>query len=352
MSFLTAKVKSTEAAIDLKTGCDIREERKRERNPPSGPNQRVFSGQMLAAASERSEPKSQLGCPCCDQAHLIINCPRYFNMDIRKRWTEFRANPKMYKSCIRCLGFRFGRRGHGHFCSQVCSVEGCGRNHHALLHEDITNEEANSAKSSALLTSSKVLKPVRKPKSSVQKKRILQIVGAIIRAGLKTCKIWVGLDSFATHSYVRKDIVKRVDIPVLETIHMEVHGFGGKVSKGDAEVMKFDLVSSDEVMAIMMNAIVKTRKICSPLPPIALGQTELSCLTGLNVADGMPEGEVEVDVLLGADQCWQIIKQTKPVPGTNLVVLDTVFGPVLTGTHDINYEEQRPSNCHRPTRRP
>ncbi|XP_059096805.1 uncharacterized protein LOC131891295 [Tigriopus californicus] len=134
-------------------------------------------------------------------------------------------------------------------------------------------------------------------------------MNAEIQVGPIRCKIRVGLDSFAAHSYVRKNIVEQVGIPVLESIPMEVHGLGGTVSKGKADVVQFDLVSNDGAnSSIKVNAVVKADKICSPLPPIDLGSEELACLYKYDLPSESPGSEVIADVLLGADYCWRVQK--------------------------------------------
>eukprot|EP00094_Tigriopus_californicus_P011734 TCALIF_11337-PA protein Name:"Protein of unknown function" AED:0.25 eAED:0.43 QI:0/0/0/0.5/1/1/2/0/264 len=154
-------------------------------------------------------------------------------------------------------------------------------------------------------------------------------MNAEIQVGPIHCKIRVGLDSFAAHSYVRKDIVEQVGIPVLESIPME-----------------FNLVSNDGAnSSIKVNAVVKADKICSPLPPIELGSEELACLYKYDLPSESPGTEVMVDVLLGADYCWQLIEHANHIPGTNLVVLETKFGPVLTGACKNHGEEYSFSKC-------
>ncbi|TRY81081.1 hypothetical protein TCAL_14472 [Tigriopus californicus] len=306
LAFLTAKVESKEAAVDMKAGgTDNREDKKREK-PMNAGVQRFFSSQTLIAGSEGQAGRC---CPCCERNHTILECQKFQDMDVNTRWNEFRTNPRMFNVCLRCLGWRLCPGGHGRFCHKVCSVEVCGRNHHALLHGEVRVEDLRVERTSALMTSPKTLRdaPLLTP-SLVQNGRILPTLRAQICVDTHTKEIWVGLDSFAAHSYIRREVVDQLTIPVIDNVSMEVHGFGGKVSKGVAEVVEFTLASVDSIKTqLVVEAVVKSDQICSPLQtvPVNIKQTQRPYFENFSRMTDVPKRPIEVDILLGADYCWK-----------------------------------------------
>ncbi|TRY79457.1 hypothetical protein TCAL_13861, partial [Tigriopus californicus] len=319
ISFLTAKVESKESAADCKIIDEPKDGRRSEpRDRPTFQSTRkYFSSQNLVA---ETEDRRRTVCPCCNQAHPLLNCPAFRAMDVNGRWVEFGANPRMYKACFRCLGPRLCPGGHGRFCPQVCSVPNCGKYHHALLHREDRDQDVRPEVTSALMTSSRASNTLSSVQSMVHKERILPTLWAVVRCG-------------GGPRTVRESVADELILPVIGNISMEVHGFVGNVSSGVADVVRFELISSSgDQVGLEVQAVVKTGQICSPLQPVNLDVQQIPMLKQLDLSKTFPERAVDLDILLGADYCWKILGEIVPIPETELVLLKTKLGPTVSGT--------------------
>ena len=71
-------------------------------------------------------------CPCCNSnLHQLETCDTFLELSVSKRWALVN---KYANVCSICLA-----NGHNHnLCRKwtQCKIEGCGLNHHSLLHDD------------------------------------------------------------------------------------------------------------------------------------------------------------------------------------------------------------------------
>jgi hypothetical protein len=93
------------------------------------PNTKPSFTYKTPSTGTQSEPCAH----CKDKGHPVFRCPQFQTLSQKARYTIVKEN----KLCLRCL------RG-GHFAREckvvyVCDVNGCGRKHNRLLHQDKPN---------------------------------------------------------------------------------------------------------------------------------------------------------------------------------------------------------------------
>ena len=76
-------------------------------------------------------------CPCCKRQHILANCNEFKAKSFRDRIRLVRQ----CRLCDNCFGFNYIAANCN--AKRACTVEGCGRAHHTLLHnEKMTDEQS------------------------------------------------------------------------------------------------------------------------------------------------------------------------------------------------------------------
>ncbi|XP_069967481.1 uncharacterized protein [Bactrocera oleae] len=80
-------------------------------------------------------------CPICQGHHKPAECARFLEYSVPNRWIE----AKRHRLCFACLNLGHNTRN----CQRrkLCSIEGCRRVHHKLLHEAVGNTTNSSSQS-------------------------------------------------------------------------------------------------------------------------------------------------------------------------------------------------------------
>ena len=81
------------------------------------------------------KPKAQAGdkdaCLWCTETHDFRSCNKYKEIPIQQRWERIRAKGNSENLCYCC----FSKEHKSPQCTQKCTVDGCGRPHHVILHD-------------------------------------------------------------------------------------------------------------------------------------------------------------------------------------------------------------------------
>ncbi|XP_036217946.2 uncharacterized protein [Bactrocera oleae] len=85
-------------------------------------------------------------CPICQGHHKPAECARFLEYSVPNRWIE----AKRHRLCFACLNLGHNTRN----CQRrkLCSIEGCRRVHHKLLHEAVGNTTNSSSQSTTLFS--------------------------------------------------------------------------------------------------------------------------------------------------------------------------------------------------------
>lgn len=101
-------------------------------------------GQEGGARSEgrNSKRADEIICPVCTMPHQVWACEDFKKLPVRSRWDIAKKN----RLCFQCLGGKHLKRN----CERrrLCSVDGCSRDHHRLLHL-VTRSPNNGTQSTA-----------------------------------------------------------------------------------------------------------------------------------------------------------------------------------------------------------
>ena len=137
-------------------------------------------------------------------------------------------------------------------------------------------------------------------------------------------------DSGSDRTYVTKDIAKKLKLREVGQVEHRYSVFGGNATTASMHpIREIDLIaSSGQIHKI--NAI-EVPVICNPIARPEIPQDILNLLQGVQFAE-CQEGRFKVDVLIGLDNFWTLMRSNiLCFPEHNLVAQETVFGFVLSG---------------------
>ena len=141
-------------------------------------------------------------------------------------------------------------------------------------------------------------------------------------------------DTGSDRTYVSERLMKRVKGQWKGSVEMRYAAFGG--GNGDGVFDRYDVqvtaVNSPVPTAVKIEA-VRVPVICGPLQRPRVPSRLLEPFAHLPLADSYSESGMEhdVDILVGLDQYWSLVRVGLVRSSDGLVAQDTVFGWVLSG---------------------
>ena len=164
---------------------------------------------------------------------------------------------------------------------------------------------------------------------------LLPIASVFVESGLGPVKANLISDSGADKSFVSERLMKQVKGEFKGSVEMTCASFGGGKSTGVCDVYELKVASPNMFVstAIALQA-VKVPVICAPLvrprvPPDALPYP----MRHLQLASDCTSSEptLHIDIVVGQDQYWSLIRSGLVRSSEGLVAMETVFGWVLSG---------------------
>ena len=280
------------------------------------------------ATSLQTSSKDRVSCAVCSKnSHPTHKC-----WELTKSPFEERKEKILKKGlCFRCLG-----KGHqAQNCNKVCSK--CKGNHCYLLCKDFqvlsgdknqgkSNSESSSSGQGTALHSGSV--KVSSENSSV---KVMMQTALIKVSGRKgPVKAHVVFDTGADRTYVSSQFVQAVRPEFVCSESVSYGAFGtGKTSRVEQRnVYQLNLLGSEDISVLATEIPV----ICAPLHFKSVPQELLQSFGQLQFADRYDVSkEVVVDILIGLDWYWQLVKPKAVSIPEGLVAQDTVFGWMLSG---------------------
>ena len=143
--------------------------------------------------------------------------------------------------------------------------------------------------------------------------------------------MWAGEQ--AKRTFISEDLRNKLKLPTLKTEQLVINTFGTNESEiTQYDSVKFVMKSKDKTFEIETNALVQ-ETICSPLQgqEVKFAKEHYAVLFHVDLADGSPGPQAEINILIGADVMWKILtgevrRGEKP---NEAVALGTHLGYVL-----------------------
>ena len=285
-------------------------------------------------------------CSYCAKQHTSASCP--IVTDIAARRAILRRKGK----CFLCL-----RSGHIiKHCDSQYKCQKCGGHHHVSIcekntfkplvpgdkisqqHESTGNQQSNQPKT-AQGTQTESSTNYVESNTAVLLQTAQSLVGKVGVVMDEKHKARIVFDSCSQRSYISNRLRSTLKLETVESENLLIKTFGDKSPKVlSCDKVKFAVTDTEGNEIIMDAYSVPT--ICSPISnqSIKVALEEYPHLHGLTLADKpslSTAGDVEVDVLIGADYYWKFVTGTtkrsgKPGPVAVLTRLGWVLsGPVI-----------------------
>ncbi|XP_072389700.1 uncharacterized protein [Diabrotica undecimpunctata] len=311
-------------------------------------------------STDKNKPPSQIMkakvCSYCKlDNHSIYLCQDFKSLSASSRRNFVQQN----SLCSNCLGTRHRTID----CISRYSCSNCNRRHHSLLHSDSRNREAmsthrehsNSYKSSQTVdahvstrnriephasTSSsshdvvvRSTSPSTHAVSAVSTSAPMVLLGTVqaylIAPNGKREYVKVLLDPASQLSFVSKNLLKKIAAPTYKN-HFKIHGIAQSISNST-------LMSDLTIFSAATDTCIKIKcsvldSITTKLPQVPISINKLNLPTEVVLADPNFYSPSEVDILLAADICADILTGNIIQLGPGLPILQgSSFGHIVSG---------------------
>ena len=278
-------------------------------------------------------------CDICGRGHSNSKCWDLVNVNHDKKVEIL----KKKGLCFRCLG-----KGHiGDSCLSKCGK--CQGNHHFLLCKVSGGSPAVVSKDKSVVSGSKfdstlvshtgvatVLK-----NSSV----IMQVVPVLVNSRNGAVRANVLLDSGSDRSYVSSELVRKAQPSFVGSESVSCATFGSAKASGSQlrNVYALELKGLQQGRASVMATEIGV--VSAPLRRRNVPSNTLKLFSHLRLAeDYCAEKEMSIDILIGLDWYWQLVRPEFECPQAGLVAQNTVFGWMLSGS--VSQEEASVNVSH------
>ena len=283
-------------------------------------NVRSGTATALQAAAGQSR------CEFCEKAHPTVRCWNFLKCSISEKKEKMRNKGL----CFRCL-----TKGHmASGCDQPCSL--CGGPHHKVICYD-AKKESNSVKSvkkteGSVTQSHTGVATLSAKQSNVDV--VMQIMSVDVKGKNGTVKANILLDSGSDRTYVSRGLVQKLDPSFIRSELVSYASFGSGKANGEEmrNVYSLELYGSSQGQALI--SAIEVPVVCVPLSRKAIPEKLLNSFKRLQFVEDYSEDKtVSVDILVGLDYYWKLVKPESGVTESRdgLVALRTVFGWMLSG---------------------
>ncbi|XP_055527617.1 uncharacterized protein LOC129720196 [Wyeomyia smithii] len=260
-------------------------------------------------------------CPCCKEDHVIYKCAQFIGMNVGER----KSVVVKERLCFNCL-----KKHRVSDCptDQGCKVQRCNRKHHSLLHPNIIIS-TNISSSGTPPTET----PIAASSSTVAAEVFL--VG---RGGV-SFKCRALLDSGSDSNIITEELANKLELR-MNRVDLPMSGLN------DIQIQVKYLLSTKIVSCV--NSFVSSEleflivaRVTSTLPVIEIDARSLSVPKGITLADPNFQIAGQVDVIIGNEIFFDLIKKGRmKLGGNTLTLAETELGWVsLRREFNGNYDK-------------
>jgi hypothetical protein len=243
-------------------------------------------------------------CKLCDLPwHRLTECQRFLGMSTSDR-RRFLLDAR---HCTNC--FNTNHKAEDGKCSPRC----CGQHHPLVCGGMVTSRTTSSHSPSGPLLSTPILETA---------------IARVYSSAGKSAVVRVLFDPGSDTSYVTESLVRQLDLPTLRSAPFKTIVFGGQ-SRVEERRLTSAMLSSNTADYKVPGLFWTSETITAPLPPAKLPPYARQFVYAEDYWNGGRERPV--DLLVGMDQYWNLVKGPISRIGPQLVLLDTFFGRVLSG---------------------
>ncbi|GBM58253.1 hypothetical protein AVEN_85851-1 [Araneus ventricosus] len=277
---------------------------------------------------------------CKDDSHSLHKCDQFSHFSPQKRYETVREN----HLCLNCLGFHKITQ-----CKSKHSCFHCKARHHSLLHRPqlhIVNDDSspslNASSTPADATPDTSSLSNVSPLTSCfvrQKKRVI-LATSVVYVLDKSGSIRKGralLDSGSMCNLMASDFANTLGLKK-EKINIPVSGISDTAFNAKRKSTG-TILNSDGSFSATLDFLV-IPKITDLMPSTSIDLEEIKIPSYVKLAYPNFFSPAKVDLLIGAELFFSILKGNRLCINNSLILQETVFGHVLSGTVEGKQEIQ------------
>ena len=267
-------------------------------------------------------------CKCCGHSvHPLYKCSKFTTSNVQTRYDILRK----FNACFNCLAENHNTKN----CKSSGRCKQCNQKHNTLLHTEAQKQTHVEVVSASHGTTHSAIGP-KKPTSGLLTTAIIEVMGS--NGSFQLCRAF--LDAGSTSSFVTQSCATRLGLQKSK-IKAEVVGLGSTFSGTAKEIATINLkpyFTTDDKFYV--NAFILP-KVTADLPGSKVDPSVYTHLNHLKLADPNWFKPGAVDILLGADIFWSLIKANRiSGPTGSPVAVDSKLGWLVAG--NIHNEIRKP----------
>lgn len=254
-------------------------------------------------------------CPMCNNKHSIYNCKKFLDLIPKDRLNESRR----LNLCINCL-----RKNHATKDCTAGTCRKCDKKHHTLLHLLTENSSNNNSGSDN--------QEIQSNHSSSKNNSYTLLSTAIVQifdkfGKLHDCRAL--LDSGSMSSFITEQFCDKIQVE-LKNANFTISGID-QARTTTSKMIDIKIQSKHNSYQTSLRCLVLPR-ITGKLPCFSFSKEFLDIPKNITLADDNFDSPGQVDILLGADIFWDLLKVGQIKLGKNKPTLQkTHLGWVVTG---------------------
>ncbi|XP_067633216.1 uncharacterized protein [Eurosta solidaginis] len=273
-------------------------------NRQSGPN----GGSARRVLHSNHE---QLACPSRNEAHALPECQRFQSLDLVNKWSLV----KQHRLCFGCLV-----KGHSLLnCRRrkQCSINGCKRMHHKMLHKDMGSSSTSSSDRERILNCRKD-----------QVTSLFKVVPVTLSGPRGKMSVYAMFDEGSSVSLLEEDVATQLGLRG-RVMPLTLQWYGDSQTTETARKMSLEIgeVNSRHTYSLKNVHTIKGLH----LPKQSFEKSRFNHLKSLPIEN---YEDVEPVLLLGLDNCHLCLSNKVVEAGHDQpVAVETKLGWVVYGPH-------------------
>src|SRR5713101_4693825 len=241
--------------------------------------------------------RPESNCIQCNGMHSTKDCTQFKNLNIKERRTVIKEK----RACFNCL-----RLGHGSLdCWSKVNCQRCNKKHHTLLHDEPTepsrNPDTPGIEKSGITS------------CHLENNSEILLATAAIRikdskGQFKNCRAMI--DTGSQVSLITESCAKRLNLHVIPT-NSHIAGIGSTSLKGPVGATKIEFTPHHDRSKVLYAKPLVIQRVTTNLPHTRINTSETLHLTELALADPRFYEPAPIDLLLGADISFLLLKGGK-----------------------------------------
>ncbi|XP_062557296.1 uncharacterized protein LOC134222169 [Armigeres subalbatus] len=319
----------------------------------SGPVKRQPVNQKLHVPSNSFVQVAKEICPCCKAEHSIYRCPKFQGMPLHERKTVVTKATL----CFNCLKSR--HRVINCPSEQGCKVKGCGRKHHSLLHyneprrdANPSNEEDNEERSAE--SEEQAQKRTAEPRSNATTvcanahggKQLVVISALLLVAGRSNtiAKCRALMDSKSDSNIITEKLASKLQLKMI-AVDFPISGLNSMETRVKYQ-LETRLQSCVNSFATSPLDFLVVPRVTSSLPVLEIDTRYWPIPSGLRFADPLFSSPGEIDMIIGNELFFDIVKNGRLKLGIdNVTLAETELGWVVAGSVSIRKAQSSRRVC-------